>query len=111
MSETLRILKDARKLLSAKSRWVQGQYWADKKGRRATKSTATCFCLVGSLHKVGDYQAVKPAYAALMDNLKRLSNRVVPPLRYWNDRNDTDHKDVLNLMDVTIEQLETTEGR
>lgn len=111
MSETIRILKEARKLLTKKSRWIQGMAWATKKGKRATKSTATCFCLEGSLYKVADYQAVKPAYDALMDNLKRLTNRPVPPLRYWNDRQDTSHGDVLNLLDTTIENLITMEGK
>lgn len=120
----LEILKGARALIATEDRWHKGQYYPDAVGfpNLEEAKSATCLCIHGAIalasdtpfSEVGDSDNI----TGIVD--RELSNSVfhltlgtnpfmsanVPA---FNDHKLTTHKDVLAVIDVTIERLEAEE--
>ena len=112
--DTLQILKDARALISDEKNWLQGYYSANDEGVyvRPFEPSATCFCIVGAMHKVMGLplsesipETVGILFAAdekLRDNFDGSFEGVIVD---FNDENS--HAEVIALFDRAIARAES----
>lgn len=96
VSETVNVLLGARILLSNKRNWLRNDYNNENK---------TKFCLVGALKYFNEFSGAIEEF--ILTQAYRQSNNPDNPFNYaclesFNDSIRTQHKDVINLLDISI---------
>lgn len=95
MSDVLKVLRGARKLLTPPGAWMQGRYANKEK---------TCFCVLGALGMVEKGKALDPSDLVIQALHKTRS--FYGPVSAWNDRKNRTQADVLALLDKAIAKAE-----
>lgn len=108
MSDVLKILKDARELLSDEKRWTKGM-WARTAAMMPTDSKsedAVCWCAMGALCRVIDYDRDASEFRMATAYL----TEALPPswwgVSVFNDAKATTHADLLAMFDRAIAKAE-----
>ena len=112
---TLEVLRGMRELLSDPARWTKQVHARDANGREVPPkhSEAVCWCLDGAMLKVSGHEgfgmvgeAAEQYFAAqrIVRSIARDNGLMRGDMAYsdWNDLKDTQHEDVLGLLDRAI---------
>lgn len=104
------ILKHSRELLTHKCNWTIGVFARDKNGCTVSPvdPTASCFCSLGALCKVGNWipekVGVGSTYYVIADELSTTARSLgYNSLVQLN--NNASHEEVLKMFDLTIQRL------
>ena len=91
-------LKRVKSLLSDESAWTKRVYAKDAKGYTiATKDDKACsWCLAGAIYKSSD---TLDEINNVIECLKQFTGQSVC---YYNDKEETQHQDIINLLDTAI---------
>ena len=106
MNEIIRVLKEARELISKPENWTQGASARDSYRVSCESSAlrATCWCATGAILKTRTMAAYR-FYEPLLETLSAMGQVVGIPR--FNDSNT--HRAVIKLFDDTIARLEEEE--
>lgn len=106
MPSTVEILKGWRELIAAPDRWTKWEFARFKNGDPCHYENlhAQCFCVLGALGKAAGHadftvEAKHKLYAAL----RITGNDGAISIAAFNDRDETQHTDVLTVLDKAIE--------
>jgi hypothetical protein len=100
VSETVRVLEEARRLLLEKG-WTQGTFARDRKGDAIEFDSprAACFCTSGAIMRVGESPDRSAEFYAFRALRKFLGDQTIAE---WNDDPRRTREDVLGLFDRAI---------
>lgn len=98
----LKIIKDARALITDPANWTQGEYAKDRQGDKCDpmSSKAICFCALGAIQKAGQLESDDNLPA---DWLEHSISKIKPQIISVNRFNDNHtHEEVLAVFDAAI---------
>ena len=103
-ANAIALLQQAKGLIDEPNRWTRGFMARDKFGTVVDPRdpAARCFCIIGALHR-----AAPGCRCSLEGELKKdLPKGGTAHIPFFNDREETQHADVMALFDRTVARLE-----
>jgi hypothetical protein len=105
--DELQALRDIRDLLEPPERWTKGAYARTAPyaaGRvEADSPHATCWCLEGACWRVTGELYSSPIWQRLNRHVS--NHNLAPRASNFNDRDETTHRDILELLDKIIAEV------
>ena len=119
--EIIDVLKETKALLSDPSSWNKTYFAVDFKGRsvNTTDESACRWCLAGAIFHVADVSLDstlddKKLVCDTIDHIEKLDDITNidqdalghnEPIVYFNDKDDTTHENVIDILDKAIQSL------
>ena len=128
MDIEMKILKEAREIITPEDRWTKGVLARDKQGDAISPDSieAVCFCAMGAIDKaaymqeyplssdvpdIGAGEIAAEVICLLGEEVNRRYRGGTISVNAWNDDPSTTHKDVLKMFDRAITNYSRREER